>query len=575
MSPSSAERGLRPHPDRDGGPLSVREAYRGKHVLITGTTGFVGKVWLTMMLELVPDIGRIYVLVRGKGRAPRERFERVLNSNPAFRPLHERLGPGFSKFLDERLEVVAGDIGAPDLGLDAATAERLRGCLDLLINSAGLVDFNPDVRDALESNVDGALNCAAFARSCGHAALLHVSTCYVAGTRNGVIAEDVRLDLDPRGEPYDAEREYADLRAAVARLVVDNEGETVTRELREQILERLGSRGQDTGEARVASMLGRMRRQRLKAEMTREGTDRALAHGWPNTYTYVKAMAEDLLVRRHADLRLAIVRPAIVESALQFPFAGWNEGFNTSGPLAYLVGTWFRHVPAKRGNPFDVVPVDQVAAGMAIVGASLMADRHALVYHAATSSRNRLTIDRAIDLCSLYYRRDNRLRGKDRLERLLLSRWDAVATTPEHLLNMANIRSFVHQVGRFMKNGLPTKIPKEVREAADKLAKRSDDAERRLRKIEDVLELFVPFTHDNYAIFVGDNLSAIPIVEPEFQCAPERIDWRSYWLDVHLPGLRRWCFPDYEGEEREMYQPTTQVSLQAPAPSPAPLPEAP
>src|SRR5258708_40128364 len=55
--------------------LDVAEIMRGKHVLFVGTTGFVGKVALSMLLHRYPDLGRVYCLVRpGAGATADERF---------------------------------------------------------------------------------------------------------------------------------------------------------------------------------------------------------------------------------------------------------------------------------------------------------------------------------------------------------------------------------------------------------------------------------------------------------------------------------------------------------------------
>ena len=48
--------------------------------------------------------------------------------------------------------------------------------------------------------------------------------------------------------------------------------------------------------------------------------ERARVWGWPNTYTYTKAMGEQAIAM--SGCNYAIVRPAIVESALRFPFPG-------------------------------------------------------------------------------------------------------------------------------------------------------------------------------------------------------------------------------------------------------------
>ena len=42
----------------------MREALRGKQILLIGVTGFIAKVWLEHLLYEVPDIGKIYLLIR-------------------------------------------------------------------------------------------------------------------------------------------------------------------------------------------------------------------------------------------------------------------------------------------------------------------------------------------------------------------------------------------------------------------------------------------------------------------------------------------------------------------------------
>ena len=107
-------------------PISIREAFAGKRVLLTGATGFVGKVWLAMLLDRLPEIGRVYVLSRPKAlMSARERFEKILNQSPAFGPLHERLGPALGPLLASKLEVVEGEITEPGLGLAPEVHARL------------------------------------------------------------------------------------------------------------------------------------------------------------------------------------------------------------------------------------------------------------------------------------------------------------------------------------------------------------------------------------------------------------------------------------------------------------------
>ncbi|MCA9651011.1 MAG: SDR family oxidoreductase [Myxococcales bacterium] len=543
-----------------GGPISIRETYAGRHVLVAGGSGFVGKVWLAMVLQRIPEVGKIHLLLRGKGRGVRERFEKMLNESYVFASLHEQLGEGLSELVSRRVEVVAGDVSKPDLGMDPEVAQRLRGCVDLVINFAGLVDFNPDLRDAVDTNVLGAVHVADFVQSCDHARLVHVSTCYVAGQRDGRIPEQVQRK-SPSGESIDAKAELAKLREIIADTEADNESPEVEAHLHKDVISRLAARAVEPSERRIRDMVGRLKRKRLRETMALAGTERAKELGWPNTYTYTKALAEYLLLDRGDALALSIFRPAIVESAVEYPFAGWNEGFNTSGPLVYLAKTWFRHIPAMPGNPLDVIPVDMVCKALLITGAALMRGEHAQVYQCGSSDRNFLPIDRLTELSALGHRKWLREHGETALHKVVLARWDALAADPDHVLNVSNIRSVLKQVTRYLRHGLPEKIPSELQEAADRLAKETESSNRRLRQIEDVLELFQPFTHDHYCVFECRAVMRHEIVEPELRFEPESIEWRSYWLDVHMPGLRRWCFPIYENKDRELYVPAVPFTL--------------
>ena len=55
--------------------LDVAAIFRGKNVMLIGSTGFVGKVALSMLLHRYPEVGRVYCLVRpGAGNTADERF---------------------------------------------------------------------------------------------------------------------------------------------------------------------------------------------------------------------------------------------------------------------------------------------------------------------------------------------------------------------------------------------------------------------------------------------------------------------------------------------------------------------
>ena len=48
----------------------------------------------------------------------------------------------------------------------------------------------------------------------------------------------------------------------------------------------------------------------------------------PNTYTFTKAITEQLVKEEREDLPLSIVRPSIVAGAVKDPMPGWVDNLN-------------------------------------------------------------------------------------------------------------------------------------------------------------------------------------------------------------------------------------------------------
>jgi long-chain acyl-CoA synthetase len=542
--------------------LSIRETFAGKHVLLTGASGFVGKVWLTMMLEHVPEVGSIRVLLRRKALlSARERFEKMVNGSPAFGPLHERFGAGFSSYLMSKVQLLDGDISEPNLGLSAGENATLRRELDLIVHCAGLVDFDPDVRKALSANVDGTMNVADLAASSDHAALLHISTCYVAGRRYGRIAEEVQPDFAPIANNFDAAREIEQARAAIDRICAEHDKTEHIAKLRLDAEANVSAKGAVDRARAVNGELRRLQRESLRQALSDEGTSRAARLGWPNTYTYTKSLAESLLLKRAHELRLAILRPSIVESSVQYPFPGWNESFNGSAPLAYVMGTWFRAIPARPGAPFDVIPVDHVAQAMTNVSALLLQGRAQLAYHVGSSDRNACSVGRAAELIVLAHRQYYRSSARTRTERLWKSRSDSVLVEPDDPYCVQNARSITQGFLEAI-DLLPTKLVRKLQ----RLRNNTLDVDDRLASIEKLVGLYLPFMYDGHYVFEANGLRGVLTLEPEWRFEPERLDWRRYWLETHMPGLRRWAFPLIEGKRPERHKPLHPVKLSVPPP---------
>lgn len=148
-------------------------------VLVTGAAGLLGGA-------LVADL-----LARGHGVIGLVHRQTAIRSHdgvaiPA--PRFDGAAPPAGQLVSLR-----GDIRSDGLGLDQATQDRLRNMVDLVIHCAALVRFEADARDLAAVNVDGTRHIATLFAS---SRIIHVSTAYVCGLRDGPIAE---TPCDPDG----------------------------------------------------------------------------------------------------------------------------------------------------------------------------------------------------------------------------------------------------------------------------------------------------------------------------------------------------------------------------------------
>ncbi len=524
--------------------FSVRRALAGKHVMLIGVTGFIGKVWLANTLADLPEIGRIYLLVRRQKSNPAQRrFEKIVEESPVFDGLFEKYGTGLAEYLREKVEVIEGDVTQSGLGLSAEIARRLQKKLDLIVNSSGLTDFNPDLRDALATNTDAAMSILEFIRGTDHAGLLHLSTCYVAGERDGRVTERLIPDYTPRRIPnFDAEQEWRSLHEVIEQAERHAESDELTEEWRTQALAREHAAKGLQGAA-LDNQIRKNRIRWLKTYLTEAGTRRAKELGWPNTYTLTKSLAESLIVKHGDGLPIAVVRPAIVETSVAKPFSGWNEGINTSASLSYLLGTYFRQLPSNESKRLDIIPVDAICAGMTLIAAAVVERRHEPLYQLATSVTNPCDMGRSIELTSLAHRKH--YRAQEGLESWLRLRFDAIPVSKTRYQRMSAPaqRAIVKSIQRVM-SPLPLK--------KTPLAK----AERNLERVEKLIELFEPFILLNEHDFAADNIEKLSHAlaedeREEFGYDARKLDWWDYWINVHIPALRRWTYPLIEGRPLE------------------------
>ncbi len=550
--------------------FDVTQTLSGKRILFAGATGFVGKVALAMLLERYGDVLAQLVVVVRKGSAKDAStrfFDKVARSEP-FEPLRQRLGEdGAMAFLKAKCTVYDGDLTDPFLGLDDATVKSLKGQIDVVINCAGLVSFNPSLEVGLNVNTHGVKY---LAEACLYwdVPVVHMSTAFVAGNRSGLVFEDeeIRGYFPKRGtidgRDFSLAQELVDCESIFARLRGMAEDKALSSEFRQKALDRLEGDGRDvTDEKTMRLAIGRERKFWLNQRMVEAGMERAKHWGWPNTYTYTKSLGEQVLAETPG-LRYAIVRPSIVESARSFPFPGWNEGFTTSAPIIYALLKGQNSIPGGEDVALDMIPVDMVCGSLIAITARQLVVSERRVYQQASSDSSPFYAARSVELVGLHKRRRFREREKgNAFLNNLRSRFEPRATS-KPLFNTVSA-PVIQKGARWLQQQIDERKPQWGAPRLGAMLERAKDSlsalEERTATVNMIVDLFLPFIWENRYIFRCDNTRSLythmaphDVVKIPFDIAD--IDWRDYILNSHIPGLEKWVFPslDEESEKRRV-----------------------
>ena len=505
----------------------IAEALKGKTILVTGSTGFLGKSLVEKCLRSIPDVARINLAIRSSARRPAaERLEREVLSSPAFRRLKEELGEeAFTKLVRAKLGVVEIDLGRDGLGLTDAGREQLRSC-DVVIHSAAAVEFDNPADLSAQTNLLGAARLVEALRSSGaRPHLVHISTAYVGGMLRGRVREEAPLDpgLNWRHE---------------AEVLTHLRGPVEEESRRPEVLNRLRREAQSrmgpAGTPATARTTERLRDRWVKDRLIERGRVHARAMGFSDIYSFTKAMAEQAVVELHGDIPLSIVRPSIIESALAEPFAGWLEGFRMAEPLILAYGRGvlsdFSGLP---DSLLDIIPADFVVNTVLVVAANPPPDSSPRVYQAASGTRNPLRLRQMVDESNRYFT-DHPLR--DRYGQAIgTPSW----TFPSRSELGARARTALRfvEAAQWVVERLP--LGANVTDLSDDLNAERDRLDRGLN----LIELYGVYTEVD-CIFDTRNVTALwqtltPAEQKTFPFDPALYDWSHYFQDVHFPTVVR------------------------------------
>ncbi|XP_063912829.1 fatty acyl-CoA reductase wat-like [Zophobas morio] len=306
----------------------IQEFYKNQTVFITGTTGLLGKLVLRKLLTSC-EPKKIYLLIRQhKDKSPEERLEILLERADLRRDKSEFKG---------KISVIEGDCSLPGLGISQDDRETLVNETTCIIHVAAIVKFSEHLRLAAYVNVRAVQDLLHLAKQVRDLkAMVHVSTAYSNCNQKDLIKEQFY-------EP----------------------GMTATK-----LMKMLESTDDETITNNTPELLG----------------------SWPNTYTFTKAVAENVIKTEAQDMPICIVRPGIVVGALQEPAPGWQD--TIQGITAFFIGAYLGliHCQLADTKPIYLIPSDYTA-NIILAAACYATEKSSLppIYNYTGSEKNLLT----------------------------------------------------------------------------------------------------------------------------------------------------------------------------------------
>ncbi|KAF8374037.1 hypothetical protein PRIPAC_80466 [Pristionchus pacificus] len=331
----------------DSMPL-VNALFAGRTVFLTGGSGFVGKVVIEKFLHDVPDVEKIFVLVRAaKGKSAQQRWADISQCALFNRVRAER------PWALDKVVPVEGDITVDDMGLSETDLKAVLEETSVVLHCAATVRFNDTLRNAIELNVKGVDRMIKLCKRMPKLdCFLHCSTCYVNVDKEGDIEEKL---YDVVCDPHK---------------LIDGHSW-------------------------------------MSDEML-NGITGSITKKYFNTYCFTKHVAEELVRRECVDLPTLIFRPAIIAGIWKDGIPGWADAFQgiTANALGFGTGTIPR-MPCDTNNPLDVVPVDVVSSMMITCAAYRLhltekKDRSMPVFHCNSSHLNPLSASHYRNLCGSF-----------------------------------------------------------------------------------------------------------------------------------------------------------------------------
>ncbi|XP_022197198.2 putative fatty acyl-CoA reductase CG5065 [Nilaparvata lugens] len=446
----------------------TKEFYNGRYIFVTGGTGFIGKVLLHKLLVSCPQIERIYLLLRNR-RDTDSISSRLSNlwSSPALNYL-EQLDPKYK----DKIVPVSGDLSKPQLGIGSADLINLKNQISIVFHLAATIKFDETLKNSVTINMLGTKRLLELCRDMEKLeALVYVSTAFSNCDRFVINEMLYPSKYDP-----------------------------------EHVIKCTQWMDDETLKVITPLLLGKH----------------------PNTYTFTKAMAENILRTDAAGIPTAIVRPSVILSSVQEPFPGWLDNFNGPNRLIAMCSQGLsRSVICDKTKQAEVVPVDFVVNVIVCAAWRIATTRpkEIVVYNFCSSQLNPINFETFVSYS---------------LKSMKLHPSEKIVFNPNLTLYKSKMR---HNLLYLLFNKLPALVLDTLILLKGKRPYLADQIKRMTSKME-CLEFFL--LNDWHILDCNVqslNLSLTPKDRDEFPFDVTLIDWEAY-INNYVLGVRKFLLKE-------------------------------
>jgi fatty acyl-CoA reductase len=229
---------------------------------------------------------------------------------------------------------------------------------------------------------------------------------------------------------------------------------------------------------------------------------------------------------------VSIVRPSIIESALETPYPGWIEGFKMAEPIILAFGRGeLPEFPAPPDSTIDIVPVDHVVAALVAVLGAPPEPAHPRWYHVSSGDRNPLSFQGLYSIVRDYFDHHPFEMGDRGAARLPEWRFPGA----QHVERLLVTSERAHRVADYV----VTHAPRHDR--TREMARKLEQQRRRLEFLRRYLDLYREYTQTELRVADVQTMALMHALHPDDQRElafdTGVIDWPHYMGEVHIPAV--------------------------------------